>query len=499
MKVSFSKPRLPKSGAYVVFALPGNKLAASAESLDKILDGAIRRAIKGAGFKGERGETVDLFGANGLEADRVVVVGLGRASELDPTKVERVGAGVAKHLLTSGLKAITVVVDDVPGLKLSPEDFAAHFALGFRLRSYRFDRYRTKEPESKKPSVKKLVMLTDVPGKAEVAYAPLDAVADGVALARDLLNEPGNVIYPESYAKEIQKLEQLGVRVEVLDEKAMRKLGMNALLAVGQGSANESKLVIMEWNGARDSKDVPLAFIGKGVTFDSGGISLKPGAGMDEMKYDMGGSAAVVGLMRALAGRKARVNVVGVVGLVENMPSHKAQRPGDIIRSMSGQTIEVLNTDAEGRLVLADALWYTQDRYKPRFMIDLATLTGAIIIALGHEYAGLFSNNETLAKRLEAAGQATDELVWRMPLSNAFDKDIDSKVADMKNIGNGREAGSIAAAQFLQRFVNKTPWAHLDIAGTAWGKKDRTLVGPGPYGYGVRLLDRFIADYYEEK
>lgn len=500
MKVNFSKPRSPKSGAYVVFALPGHRLSPTADAIDKDSDGAIRRAIKAANFKGERGDLLELYGLPGVKLDRVVVAGIGRASELDGGRMEKIGAGVAKKLLTSGEKTVSVVVDgDIDGLKPTPEDLAAHFAFGFKMRSYRFDRYLTKEPANKKISVTSLAMMAPSPGKAEGVFVPLDAVADGIAMARDLMFEPGNVIYPESYAKEVQKLEKTGLKIEVLNEKDMRKLGMHALLGVGQGSANESRFVIMEWNGADDQKADPVAFVGKGVTFDTGGISLKPGPGMEDMKYDMGGSATVVGLMRALATRKARVNAVGVIGLVENMPSHKAQRPGDIVKSMSGQTIEILNTDAEGRLVLADALWYTQERYKPKFMIDLATLTGAIIIALGHEFAGLFSNNDTLAKRLTQAGDEIGEPVWRLPLTETFDKAIDSKVADMKNIGSGRDAGSITAAQFLQRFTNKVPWAHIDMAGTGWVKKDHPLLGSGATGYGVRLLDRLVADHYEDK
>ncbi len=277
----------------------------------------------------------------------------------------------------------------------------------------------------------------------------------------------------------------------------MKKLGMGSLLGVGQGSVRPSRLVVMQWKGNPKAKDAPLAILGKGVTFDTGGISIKPAGGMEDMKWDMAGAGVVVGLMKALAGRKAKVNVVGMVGLVENMPSGSAQRPGDIVTSMSGQTIEVLNTDAEGRLVLADVLWYCQDRFKPRFMIDLATLTGAIIIALGHEHAGLFSNNDELADRLAAAGKAVGELVWRMPLADAYDRQIDSDAADVKNISGGRDAGSITAAQFLQRFVNKTPWVHLDIAGTAWSKKDAPTVPKGATAFGVRLLERFIAEHYE--
>jgi leucyl aminopeptidase len=334
-----------------------------------------------------------------------------------------------------------------------------------------------------------------------------EVVADGVFFSRDLISEPGNIVYPETLAEAAQGLEQLGVEVEVLGEKEMKKLGMGALLGVGQGSARESKLVVMQWRGAsgksegkgrKKSDSAPVAFIGKGVTFDTGGISIKPSAGMEEMKYDMAGAGTVVGLMKALAGRKAKVDAVGVIGCVENMPSGTAQRPGDIVTSMSGQTIEVLNTDAEGRLVLADALWYTQDRFKPRFMINLATLTGAIVIALGHHKAGLFSNNDELAERIIAAGLAVDEPAWRMPLGPEYDKALKSDAADMKNIGN-RAAGSVTAAQFLQRFVNEVPWAHIDIAGVAWAKEARDVVPKGASGYGVRLLNQLVAEQLRER
>ena len=287
----------------------------------------------------------------------------------------------------------------------------------------------------------------------------------------------------------------------MLGEKEMKKLGMGALLGVAQGSAQEPQLLVMEWHGAgKDPKSKggePVAFVGKGVTFDTGGISLKPGAGMEEMKWDMGGAGTVIGLMKALAGRKAKANVVGLVGLVENMPDGKAQRPGDIVKSMSGQTIEILNTDAEGRLVLADVLWYCQDKYKPEFIVDLATLTGAIIVTLGHEHAGLFANDDDLSEKLAAAGRATGEKIWRLPLDDAYDKLINTDAADMKNIG-GKGAGSITAAQFLQRFVNKTPWAHIDIAGMAWSKESKPTVPKGATGFGVRLLDRLVADHYEK-
>ncbi len=318
---------------------------------------------------------------------------------------------------------------------------------------------------------------------------------------RDLVSEPANVIYPETLAEQARSLEKVGVEVEVLDERAMRELGMGALLGVAQGSARPPRLVVMQWRGAgkADGRTAPLAFIGKGVTFDTGGISIKPAAGMGDMKWDMAGSAVVIGLMRLLAARKAKVDAVGIVGLVENMPSGTAQRPGDIVTSMSGQTIEVLNTDAEGRLVLADAMWYCQDRFEPRLMIDLATLTGAVIVALGHHNAGLFANDDELASRLTEAGKAVGEEVWRLPLAEAYDRDIDSDAADVKNIGGGRAGGSITAAQFLQRFVNKVPWAHLDIAGMAWSSKDAATVPKGATAFGVRLLDRFVARYYENE
>jgi leucyl aminopeptidase len=384
------------------------------------------------------------------------------------------------------------------GAKLAPAEAAANVAFGARLRSYRFDKYRTQLKAEQKPTLKKLTLQSDVATAAKKAFADLDKLADGVFFTRDLVSEPGNVLYPESLAEQAASLAELGVEVEALDEKKMKKLGMGALLGVGQGSARPPRLVVMAWLGAKDKQAAPVAIVGKGITFDTGGISLKPGAGMEEMKWDMGGSGTVIGLMKALAGRKARVNVVGVVALAENMPDGNAIRPGDILETMSGQTIECNNTDAEGRLVLADALWYTQDRFKPRLMVDLATLTGAILVALGSEYAGLFSNNDELAERLTAAGKAVGEHLWRMPLNDAYDRAIDSDVADVKNISGDRNAGASIGGVFLQRFVNGVPWAHLDIAGMAWSKKDAPTVPKGATGYGVRLLERFIADHYED-
>ena len=332
---------------------------------------------------------------------------------------------------------------------------------------------------------------------AESAWADHSAVAPAVEFARDLVAEPANVLYPEEYAKRVKGLEKLGLEVEVLGEKELEKLGFRTLLAVGQGSVRDSQVVILKWNGGAEGEQ-PIAFVGKGVTFDTGGISIKPADGMEEMKWDMGGSAAVVGLMHALAGRKARVNAIGVIGLVENMPDGNAQRPGDVVMSLSGQSVEILNTDAEGRLVLADCLWYTQDRFKPKFMLDLATLTGAMIVALGFEYAGVFSNSDELANNFLAAGPKVGENAWRMPIPAFCERHIDTPIADVKNTGNGRAGGSITAALFLQRFTNGTPWAHIDIAPTAWVKDSRSPTVPdGAVGWGVRTLDRMVADNYE--
>jgi leucyl aminopeptidase len=375
---------------------------------------------------------------------------------------------------------------------------AADFLLGLRLRSYRFDKYKTKKKDEDEngQGAKVTIGVADVAAARQAGRAR-EAVADGVEMARNLVNEPPNVLFPAEFAKRAGALAKLGVQIETLDEKAMAKLGMGSLLGVGQGSEKESRLVVMRWNGAKGSKTKPVAFVGKGVCFDTGGISIKPAAGMEDMKGDMAGAACVVGLMHALASRKAKVNAIGAIGLVENMPDGNAIRPGDILASMSGQTIEIINTDAEGRLVLADVLWYVQDKYKPAFMIDLATLTGAILVALGQERAGLFSNNDELANRLFEAGKATGEKVWRMPLEAAYDKLIDSKFADVKNTG-GRHAGSITAAQFLQRFVNGVPWAHLDIAGTGFGSTTTEINRSWASGWGVRLLDRLVADHYEK-
>ena len=494
MKISFSSARLPKSGAVVALVGKGKALSASAAALDEASGGAVTRAMAGSRFEGDSGQWLELLAPAGLSLQRILLAGVGEKA--NARRIEDVGGNAVQRLRTSGLTQLTIMAEAVADCPLAPEAIAAHAAYGARLGAYRFDKYHTKTKPSETTSLKGVAVASASAAKAKKAYLPLGAIADGVYFTRDLVSEPGNVIYPKTLAAQCKSLEALGCKVEILGEARMRKLGMGALLGVGQGSRKESQIVVMQWNGGRRG-DKPVAFVGKGVTFDTGGISLKPGPGMGEMKWDMGGSGTVIGLMKALAGRKAKVNAVGVVGLVENMPDGDAQRPGDIVTSMSGQTIEILNTDAEGRLVLADALWYTQDRFKPRFMIDLATLTGAIITSLGHEYAGLFSNNDELAGRIHEAGEAEGEGAWRMPLGAAYDKRINSPIADMQNIGQSPAGGSITAAQFLQRFVNNVPWAHLDIAGTAWSKDGKPTRPKGGTGYGVRLLNRLVADHYE--
>jgi leucyl aminopeptidase len=507
MNLTFAKPTLPRRGAYVVGVWAERKLTPSARALDKATRGVVTRALAASRFKGKKGQTLQVLAPARSGLGAILLVGLGDADKLDALVLQEAGGAVYAVLAANGATQVAVAVDAPEKGKIAASDLAAELAYGIKLRSYRFDKYRTKLKPEDKPALKAATILVAEPEQARRRYATLERIADGVFFTRDLVSEPPNVLYPETMAAEARTLAKLGVRVEVLDVAAMKKLGMNALLGVGQGSVKSPKLVVMEWkgSGAAQGRSTgkggktpgPVAFIGKGVTFDTGGISLKPGAGMEEMKWDMGGAGAVIGALKAIAGRKSKAHVVGLIGLVENMPDGNAQRPGDIVKSMSGQTIEIQNTDAEGRLVLSDVLWYCKTRFKPCLMVDLATLTGAIVVALGHEYAGLYANDEELAARLIEAGGKVNEKLWRMPLAPAYDKMMDSDVADMKNISGSRDAGSVTAAQFLQRFVDKTPWAHLDIAGMAWAKKDSPTAPKGGTGYGVRLLDRLVADFYE--
>lgn len=496
MKISFAELDLAKKGTLVVGIAADRALTASAAVLDARIGGAISRAVAASRFTGKSGETLEILAPAGIDASRVVLLGLGKLTELDEGKAESLGASLFAAVKGQLEKDVAVAVDPVVGSNLSAQEIAAEIGYGFYLRSYRFDKYHTKLKAEDKPAIEKLVLMVADAATAKKRYQSLEKVADGVLYARDLVSEPGNILNPETYAEKLKGLEKaVGLEIEILTVKDMKKLGMGSLLGVGQGSVSESRIVIMRWQGAKDTS-APIAFVGKGVTFDSGGLSLKPAKSMEDMKWDMGGSAAVVGAMIALAGRKAKVNAVGVVGLVENMPSAEAQRPGDVVTSMSGQTIEVLNTDAEGRLVLADALWYTQDRFKPVAMINLATLTGAIIVGLGHEHAGLFSNNDALSDAILGAGKATGETLWRMPLGEAYAKSLKSPIADFRNIGDGT-AGSVVAAVFLEKFVNEVPWAHLDIAGVAWGGSDRGVNPKGATGWGVRLLDKLVRTKYE--
>ena len=455
----------------------------------------IKRAAQASLFKGKAGAVLDILAPEGLKGPRLVVIGAGKVSALKMNDFLKFG-GVAASKLQPGSEVMTIMAE-LPGGAMTNEQVVA-VASGLRLRAYKFDRYKTKKKEGEEGALHADISLGvgDV-AAAKKAFAPAGHVVDGVIMARDLVNEPPNVLYPEEFARRASQLRKRGVTVEVLDVKAMQKLGMGALLGVAQGSVRPGRTVIMRWNGGKRG-DAPVAFVGKGVCFDAGGISIKPAGSMEDMKGDMGGAACVVGLMHALAARKAKINAVGAIGLVENMPDGNAQRPGDIVTSMSGQTIEIINTDAEGRLVLADVLWYVATKVKPKAIVDLATLTGAIVVALGTEHAGMFSNNDELAERLAKAGLETGEKLWRLPLGPEYDKLIDSQFADMKNTG-GRHGGSITAAQFLQRFVGDTPWAHLDIAGTAIGAPKSDINQSWGSGFGVRLLNRLVADYYESK
>ena len=483
--IEFAAAALPSEGALVLFAMEGAGLTGLGQKADEACGGALGRAMAAAEFTGKKGQSAMVLAPGGGLA-RVLLMGLGKPDEHTARGMEEAG-GTAASMLGKDAVA-SVAVDGMPAAH------AGHAALGAMLRSYRFDLYRTKEKADAKPKLATIRLLTDDVGAAEAAWPALEAVARGTAIARDLITEPPNVLFPAEMADRCAKLSETGLTVEVLGVEELTEKGFGALLAISQGSVREPRVVVMSWMGGE--KDAPpVCFVGKGVTFDTGGISLKPGAGMGDMKWDMAGAGATVGLMATLALRKAKANVVGIVGLSENMPSGNALRPGDVITSLSGQTIEVLNTDAEGRLLLADVIWYAQDRFKPVLTVDMATLTGAIIVGLGHEFAGMFSNDNELSGRLIEAGRATGEGVWRMPLADAYDKLIKSDIADMKNIG-GRPAGSIIGAQFVQRFV-RGPWAHLDIAGMAWGTKDTSTCPKGATAFGLRLLDRLVADHYE--
>ena len=501
MKIDFTASAAPRAGAIVAMVADNKTLSPTAQRLDRDSGGAVRRAINDSKFKGGKDQTLMIPAPRGVRVSRILLVGIGKPDAYDANAAFGTGSVIYAALATTADTQALVAVDPFPNMKIEPAAAAAQLAYGAQLRSYRFDKYKTKLKPEDKPTLNNFTVAVRNDRAARAAYAPLGKVAEAIFFTRDLVTEPANIINPKTLADQARTLTKFGVKVEVLDRPKIEKLRMGALLGVAQGSANEPRVVAMRWDGDRRAKDKrPVAFVGKGVTFDTGGISIKPAANMEDMKWDMAGAGAVIGLMRALAARKAKVNAVGVVGLVENMPASRAQRPGDVVRTMSGQTVEVINTDAEGRLVLGDAVWYTQKQFKPHTVIDLATLTGAIIVALGHEKAGLFANQDALSDKLFNAGEASSENLWRMPLSDAYDKDINSDIADMKNVGSGRGAGSTAGAQFIKRFIQDgVAWAHLDIAGVAWTTKERPGTPKGATGFGIRLLDRYVADILEPK
>jgi len=500
MKTAFAPiDVLPEQGTLVLLATAAGNLGKVGRDLDELTGGAIKRAIELAGDKFKRG-SVDLVCPKGGDWDRINVFAVDDPADYGAHEGEELGGRMASRLNALGVEDAHILIDALDDLALSGSEVAVALATGIRLRNYRFDKYRTApddEAESQSSGIQSVTLhLADV-GAAGAQWKAAAAIAAGVEHGRDLVTEPANTLTPAAFAEACRALEsEVGLEVEVLERAELEKLGMRALLGVAQGSVQDPYVAVMNWKGGK-AGEPPIALVGKGVCFDTGGISLKPSGGMEDMKFDMGGAAAVFGAMKAIAGRKAKANVVGVLGLVENMPSGNAQRPGDVVTAMSGTTIEVINTDAEGRLVLADALHYTKERFEPKLMIDVATLTGAVIIALGHEQGGLLSSDDALADQLIAAGDAVGEKVWRLPIGANYAKHIKSDIADIKNTGRGREAGATAGAVFLHRFVGDVPWAHLDIAGVAWSKRDLPLAGKGATGFGVRLLDRFVADHAE--
>nr|WP_298689356.1 leucyl aminopeptidase [uncultured Dongia sp.] len=495
MNIDFVAKPATDAAVLVVLIAEGAKLGARGDALDKMLSGALQRSLALPRFKGKKGEITELLVPSGTKARRVIILGLGAAKDIAALSLREAGGALAAHLVKEFETTATVLIDPVKGCKLDEAQLAGELALGAQLRNYRFDRFLTEQKPDKAKPLAALSVVTSHLAAAEKVMARLGAVANGVALARDLTNEPPNELYPESFVARAKSLAKLGVKVEALDEKQMAKIGLNALLSVGQGSAKPPRLLVLQYKGAGTKKgDAPLAFVGKGVCFDSGGLCIKRSGAMYDMKGDMAGGAAVVGLIRALAERKAKVNVVGVVGLVENMPSGTAFKPGDIVKTLSGRTIEMIDTDAEGRLVLIDALYYTASRFKPKSIVDLATLTYSIQAALGTVFAGIFANDDDLAEQLTNAGQAVGERLWRMPLDKVYDEHLESRVADIKHHADDSESGDAPhAAALLKQFVQDRPWAHLDIAGREFAGKDRSTCPAGGTGYAVQLLEQFVA------
>ena len=492
MEIAVGAEGIPERGTLVVAVGHDGTLSAAAQRVDEVSGGLVRRALERAGGEAKHGRVVDLFLPAGLQLDRLLLVRVGKKGGLKRSDLEELGGALVGALRSLRVAEATVAGFDGLELPVSPGEAVAALALGVRLKAYRFRKYRTATPPDEETAELGRVSLLGVGGD-DLALA--EGLAGAVCAARDLVSEPANVLTPAAFAQACAELADHGVEVEILEQADLERIGMRTLLAVAQGSALPAYVAVMRWRGGTRGERPPLALVGKGVCFDTGGISIKPAAGMEEMKGDMAGAAAVYGAMRALASRGARADVVGLVGLAENMPSGTAIRPGDVVKTLAGKTVEIINTDAEGRLLLADVLWYAQDRFKPRAMVDLATLTGAVVVALGREHGGLFASDEELARRLLDAADGTGEHLWRLPLGKGYEKHVRSDIADLKNVGRAREAGSTAGAVFLQQFTNGVPWAHLDIAAMSWTSRDLPLAPKGATGYGVRLLDRLVAGY----
>ena len=497
IKVSFVSKSISKKGLLVAILDESLELRGNLASLDKEFKGIISSAIKSKSLNTKKGSSLSLFANNGKVIQEILVYYVGSIKNYDIDKADRIGGGLFSSISKS-VSSLTIYFEPSKKVKINKEELAARIIHGIKLRSYTFYKYKLKSKNNFNKSLKEIEIITKDPALAKVYYSPLKALEEGVYLTRNLVSEPANILTPKTLSEEASKLKTLGIKVEVLNLAQIKRLKMGALLGVAMGSANEPRVVSMSWNGTKNSKSKPeVCFVGKGVTFDTGGISIKPSGGMEDMKWDMGGSGVVIGLMKALAGRKAKVHVSAVVGLVENMPSGKAQRPGDVVIASSGHSIEVINTDAEGRLVLADAVTYAINKFTPKRLIDLATLTGAVIVSLGPQRAGLFSNNDELANNIFASGEKTGEKVWRMPVGEEYDEDIKSNIADMKNVGSGRGAGATSGAKFIEQFTQSLPWAHLDIAGVTWAKGNSELYPAGGTAFGVRLLNTYVKDCFE--
>ena len=487
MIINLNTSMKKEEGVLIFLCLKSKPLDKYLLDINKNCKNYINKAIKIGNLEFNSHSCIDLILPQASKADRILLVGIDSNDLSSSYRISKIGSFITSTLNNKKISQASIIINK----DIFKDDSAAHLLYGIALNSYRFNKYFSEKKRYRNNYINKINFISENSISIKKHWNRLKAVQEGVFFTRDLVSEPSNNLTPQLLAMEAVKLRKIGLKVNVLEEKQLKKLKMGALLGVAQGSANKPFVVTLEWKGNKNNS-YDYSFIGKGVTFDTGGISIKPSGGMEEMKYDMGGSAVVLGLMKALALGKSKVNVSAVIGLVENMPSGTAQRPGDVVTSMSGKTIEVINTDAEGRLVLADIVWYAQKKFRPKNLIDLATLTGAIIVSIGQEKAGMFSNDEKLAERLEECGKKTGELVWNMPIDDSYEKDIKSDIADMKNVGSGRGAGSTAGAIFIKRFVENVSWVHLDIAGVTWAKQDKPLIPKGGTGYGVRLLEELV-------